>query len=63
MEWNLYRDTIHGHTAAATSQSMAWALIRNKCHEDKTEVPTWDKIEFVRKLRESELQFLKNRVE
>jgi hypothetical protein len=40
----LYTDTIYGLKAYATSQSIAWALIRNKCHELKLEVPTMDKI-------------------
>lgn len=40
-----YKDTLHGFTAFASSSIMAWALIRNKCHEQKLEVPTLDRIE------------------
>ncbi|MFB9055064.1 hypothetical protein ACFFVB_18430 [Formosa undariae] len=39
-----YTDLIHGFKAKCGSPSMAWALIRNKCHELKLEVPTLDKI-------------------
>lgn len=39
-----YRDTIHGFIALGRGKTMAWMLIRNKCHELKLEVPTLDKI-------------------
>ena len=45
----LYKDTIHGLTAYAPSASMAWMLIRGKCHELKIEVPTMDKIVLINK--------------
>ena len=44
MKDKFWKDTIHGFTAKCKSKSTAWALIRNKCHELKIEVPTFDKI-------------------
>ena len=44
MKDKFWKDTIHGFTANCKSKSAAWALIRNKCHELKIEVPTFDKI-------------------
>lgn len=44
MEDKLWKDTIHGFTAKCRSKSMAWSLIRNKCHAFNLEVPTLDKI-------------------
>lgn len=43
-EPNKYKDTIHGFTAKAMSKTMAQMLIRNKCKELKSEVPTLEKI-------------------
>jgi len=48
MKQKLYRDTIHGFKALASSKNGAWMLIRNKCHQLKLEVPTFDKIEEVK---------------
>ncbi len=59
--YDLYKDELHGFTAAAPSISMAWALIRNKCHQEKIQVPTMDKIIFIRKLSEEETQKLKTK--
>jgi hypothetical protein len=44
MKDKLWKDTIHGFIVKCRSKSMAWALIRNKCHELKLEVPTFDRI-------------------
>jgi hypothetical protein len=44
MKKKLYKDSLHGFTAYASSRNMAWMLIRGKCHELKLEVPTFDKI-------------------
>lgn len=40
----MWTDTIHGFIAKCDTRSMAWMLIRNKCHEEGLEVPTLDKI-------------------
>ena len=40
----IFKDLIHGFTAKSKSKNTAWMLIRNKCHELKLEVPTFDKI-------------------
>mgnify|MGYP005653591147 CR=1 FL=1 len=44
MKKKTYKDLIHGFTAIAGSKITAWALIRNKCHELKLEIPTVDKV-------------------
>jgi len=41
----LYRYKYMDIYAWASSASMAWMLIRNKCHELNISVPTLDKIE------------------
>lgn len=40
----LFKDTIHGLQAISRSKTGAWQLIRNACHEEGIEVPTFDKI-------------------
>lgn len=40
----IWKDTVHGFIAVCKSKTVAWGLIRNKCHELKLEVPTLDKI-------------------
>lgn len=40
----MYIDQIHGIRAKAGSRIMAWALIRNKCHELGKEVPQLNQI-------------------
>lgn len=44
MNSKIYTDTQHGLQAFASSKTMAWMLIRDKCHELKLKVPTLDKI-------------------
>ena len=44
MKKQLYKDSLHGFEALASSKTSAWMLIRNKCHELGLEVPTIDKI-------------------
>jgi hypothetical protein len=44
MNKKYYKDDLHGYTAYASSKQIAWALIRNKCHENRVEIPTLDKI-------------------
>lgn len=39
-----YKDTINGILAFAPSRSMAWQLIRNKCHQFRLQVPTIDQV-------------------
>jgi len=44
MKQKLYKDTIHSFEVLSSSKNGAWILIRNKCHEQKLEVLTFDKI-------------------
>lgn len=44
MKKKIFTDTIHGFRAETPSKMMAWALIRNECHELGLQVPTLDKI-------------------
>ncbi len=44
MKQRTFKDTVHGYIARCGSITTAWALIRNKCAEDKKEIPTLDKI-------------------
>lgn len=46
----LWEDEIYGFTAIASSQTMAWQLIRNKCHEENLKVPTQDKINQIKEV-------------
>lgn len=43
-EQKMYIDKVHGNIVHAKNRTMAWMLIRNKCHELELEVPTIDKI-------------------
>ena len=54
--YNLYKDDIHGITAFGYSKNTAWALIRNECRVKKIEVPTFDKIDFIRTLSDDEMK-------
>jgi hypothetical protein len=45
----IYKDTIHGFEALASSKNLAWMLIRNECKKMKLQVPTFDKIIEVKK--------------
>lgn len=44
MKERLFKDEIHGFTTKCGSEKIAWALIRNKCHDLKLQVPTLDQI-------------------
>lgn len=56
---NLYKDEMYGYTAVGASKNIAWMIIRNKCHELKKQVPTFDKIHFLRELNPYEINSLK----
>lgn len=58
MKFNLYKDSIHGIEAVGTSDMMAWGLIARECNMKNLEVPTVDKIQFVRELSEEEMKHL-----
>jgi hypothetical protein len=58
MTLKLFKDKIHAITAMAPSSMMAWMLIRNECHERKIEIPTLDKIEFIKDLSDEEVKYI-----
>ena len=52
MKQNLYKDKIHQIAVVSSNSAMAWALIRNKCHELAIEVPSMDQVELVKELED-----------